>query len=115
MILILLLLLIVPREDVVETRVDFVELNHFHCEESGKLIFTQRIWWNYEQGQPIVVAWRMEKNEWRGVQTDMLFHDGDTLRRVRAGFAIETWTTYDPELRNREVLAKEFRRELGRK
>jgi hypothetical protein len=41
------------------------------------------------------------------------WHDGLTLRQVRAASIRETWTQYDPELIERSVLPKEHRRELS--
>lgn len=97
---------------VCEARADFVELNHFFTDD-GKHVFDQWIWWDHEKGIPIVIAWRLERGDWRGKPTDMTLHDGDILRRVRSRFFIETWTTFDPECENRELRTKDFRRGLG--
>lgn len=119
-VLALLLLAILPREDVAEDRVDVVEVNHFYdCE--GRLVFDQLIFYDWcpraERHQ--VRAWRLMKTpsqlpqrNWGGVGYLAVWQDGEVLRRVHAASLRETWTQYDPELLEREWLAKEKRREL---
>lgn len=98
---------------VVETRCDIAELNHYH-DEQGRHIFSQWIWWEFDRhGELVVVAWRMDKGTWRGQPKDMTFHDGDVLRRVKAGEFRETATLFDPEVLNREYLPSDYRRGLG--
>lgn len=114
-------LCLMPPDMPVEERVDAIELNHFY-DERGKLVFEQAIFWAWRCRDCYdheVVAWRLVKlpahrpryscwrNEW-----DMIFHDGDTLRRVRTPFFYETWGQDDPELYQRELLPKERRRGL---
>lgn len=62
------------------------------------------------------LAWRMTNrvNIHHNVgSVTVLFHDGDTFRRVRAKFYMETWGTVDPEVAHREILPSEERRGLG--
>ena len=104
---------------VVETRTDVIELNHFF-DENGKLVFDQVIAWDWcncaERFQ--VRAWRLWRpskpvaaSERKGV---IIFVDGETLRRVRYGSRRESWTQYDPELFDRQILPSEERRDFGK-
>lgn len=119
----LLLLTVLPREDVVRETCDLVELNHFY-DENGKLVFDQTIF--YDWGYPVparynVRAWRLVKHEsqlphpYYGGGPRMyraLWLDGECNRLIYSPSYRETWTQYDPELLEREVLPKEMRREL---
>jgi hypothetical protein len=124
MILLLLAVLGSGNEPLIaESRCDWVELNHYGecvwCEDTLKWqdreILCQVIFWD-GPGRKECVAWRMADKvrfiaEGRGVV--VTWSDGDVLRRVRAKFATETWTTDDPEFLNRDVVRAELRRGIG--
>lgn len=101
---------------------DLIELNHLH-DEQGRHVFDQLVYWDFrfEQAAYVVRAWRLQKTPEQIPQRDFerggyvaRWHDNDTLRVVRAKQFRETWTTYDPELANREIFPKDMRRELTR-
>lgn len=109
-----------PQDDVVRDDVDLIEINHFF-DEQGKRILDQLIYydWCSERCRYQVRAWRLLKSpaqlprrDWRTGEYSATWHDGDVLRQVRATTVRETWTQYDPELVEREFLAKDRRRDL---
>lgn len=115
-----LLLAIVPHEAVVIDYVDVTEINRVY-DECGKLVFTQAIYWTWDPWccRLQVRAWRMVKNFDQYPRVDhgsesafSLWNDSGVLREVRAKAVRESWTQYDPEMNEREVIPKELRREL---
>jgi hypothetical protein len=111
-----------PIEDVPCDRVDLIEVNHFH-DEQGRLVFDQVIFyeWSPEKGRHQVQAWRLLKNANQKPRRDYKtgeyvasWLDGETIREVRAATVRESWTQYDPELVEREYLAKEKRKDLAK-
>lgn len=111
-----------PSNDVLADQVDLVEINHFY-DEQGRLVLDQIIFydWSAAQARYQVRAWRLLKTpaqiprrDWNGKQFVAIWHDGDTLRKVRANQLRESWTQYDPELVEQQYLAKEKRVELRR-
>ena len=117
-----LLLCTIPYETVTRDTVDLLEVNHV-CDYWGDESFCQFIAWDYDYRacRFVVRGWRMVKSPAQRIQIDhgredafMLWHDGQTLREVRAGAWRETWEQYDPEMADRELLPKEHRRELSK-
>ena len=109
-----------PAEDVLNDRVDLIEINHFY-DEHGRLVFDQIIFydWSASESHYQVRAWRLLKTptqvptrNWQKGDLVALWHDGDVLRKVRAETMRESWTQYDPELLERDFLPKDQRREL---
>jgi hypothetical protein len=109
-----------PIQDVPCDRVDLIEVNHFH-DDQGRLVFDQVIFyeWCPRRGRHQVQAWRLLKTPAQKPRRDFAtgeyvatWHDGETLREVRAPAARESWTQYDPELVEREYLPKEKRKDL---
>lgn len=105
---------------IASDQVDVVEVNHYYDDE-GEHVFDQLIFrdWDYEANRFQVRAWRLLKSPSqlpaRNFQTgtyDVLWHDGDTTRRVEAKVFRESWTQHDPEMRERSFLPKEQRMEL---
>ena len=116
----LLLLSVIPHDDVARESVDLMELNHFY-DEHGRLVFDQVIFydWSNDDARYQVRAWRLVKNpaqipqrDWKNGGYFALWYDGEVLRYVRSKSDRETWTQYDPELVEREYLPKEQRKEL---
>lgn len=105
-----------PMEVPVVDTVDVLERNHFYGEQ-GEIVFTQHIGWSYDVADLHVVFWRLNKDEKspitptsKGYQWQ--WWDGDTLRRVESKVYRETWTQFDPELRDRAHVAAHDRRGL---
>ena len=117
----LLLLSASPSDLVARDRVDLIEINSFY-DEQGRLVFEQQIFldWSPDDARYMVRAWRLVKNpaqrpqrDWREGGYVAVWQDGDLMRVVRARQLRETWTQYDPEISEREILPKERRRELA--
>lgn len=114
---------VIPADEftgIASDQVDVVEVNHFYDDE-GRLVFDQLIFrdWDYEASRFQVRAWRLLKSQaqfpTRNLQTgtyDVVWHDGEVMRRVTARAFLQTWTQHDPELRERSYLPKEQRRRL---
>lgn len=109
-----------PSSPAASDSVDLIEVNHFY-DEHGRLVFDQVIFydWCTSENRYQVRAWRLLKKPsqipHRNLNTGeylTTWHDGDVLRRVRASSFRESWTQYDPELREREYLPKDRRGEL---
>lgn len=115
-----LLLVTEPHSLVTEDRVASVEVNHF-CDDRGREVFTQNVFRETHRDEDRIVDWRLVKHASQRPTRDFTrgdfsatWWDGDRLRTVRALSVRETWSTTDPELRERECFAKERRRELLR-
>lgn len=118
-----LLFAVVPLSDgTLAESCDLIELNHFY-DEKGSEVFIQNIFydWSDRESRFNVRAWRLVKHESQlpypayGGGPKMyraLWLDGDVNRLIYAPSYRETWTQYDPELAEREILPKEQRREL---
>lgn len=112
-----------PPPDAIEARCGWVELNHF-CElrqdaDTGVIacreILCQVIFWRGGHRDECL-AWRMAERvtirpEPSGVVVS--FEDGDRRHVVRGKFLLETWTDFDPEQLNREIVPTDQRRGLG--
>ena len=111
---------ILPHEDTARESVDLIEVNHFY-DEHGRLVFDQVIFydWSSSDSRYNVRAWRLIKNpsqlpqrDWQAGGHAATWQDGEQIRTVRSQSIRETWTQYDPELAEREILPKEKRKEL---
>lgn len=107
----------------VEQRCEWIELHHL-CDiiydDHGKPVVRETLrqfvfWRGVGRGQ--CIAWRLARGgetiveDRRGVA--LMWHDGDTLRVVRAKFLLETAELYDVEIVNRDQWPKDERPELG--
>ena len=110
----------ITNDDVMRESVDLIEVNHFY-DEHGRLVFDQVIFydWDSQECRYQVKAWRLLKKpsqipqrDWQVGGYTTTWHDGDILRQVRSKSFRESWTQYDPELYEREYLAKDKRKEL---
>ncbi len=116
----LILFATIPVDLTANDTADLVELNHFYDEE-GRKVFDQVIWydWNETYSRFDVIDWRLVKCESilpvvdreRGGYSQVWW-DGESARVVKSKGMRETWTQYDPELCERESLAKDQRRGL---
>lgn len=110
----------IPFEPALVDAVDLVELNHYY-DDCGRLVFDQLIfydWCPYELRYQ-VRAWRLVKKtshlpvkDRRTGEYVICWWDGKLLREVRAKSFVETWTQYDPEMRERKQLQKDLRKGL---
>jgi hypothetical protein len=112
-----------PYSNVCTDHVDLVEINHFY-DTNGKLVFDQMIFYNWcpVDSRYQVVDWRL----WRvpsqvptinrqGRNFVVVWHDRKerrVLRIVRSRMFRESWTDYDVELEEREVLPDHRRQGL---
>lgn len=105
-----------PQTVIAKDHVDLVEVNH-HYDEQGRLLFDQVIFyeWSPDQQRYNVRDWRLVKSpsQLPVRQSDGSFlavwHDDRILRRVQARTKTESWTQYDPELVERQFLARNKR------
>lgn len=102
---------LVTLDDPVTDTVDIIELNHCHA-EYGEHVADYWLFWRWD-------GWGFRIGDWRSVcKQDVLrgnvLHKWDRVgyRRVVGRQYRETWTLYDPEVRDRYVLPKELRRKL---
>lgn len=130
--LLLSLLAIVPYDylsgGTVVERCDLVEVNHLH-DGCGQHVFDQVIFWDWSPRECrfTVRAWRMvkkpeqtptydwDRSVWSATWTESVaapWTEVRMLREVRSDSFRETWTQYDPELVEREILPQERRRGL---
>ena len=114
----LLLLSVVPYNDVARERVDVLEVNHFY-DEQGRLVFDQLIGydWSPDEARDQIRDWRLIKHQsWVPVYNhrtkyhEVMTMDGELIRVIRATMIRESWTQYDPELLERDFLPKEHRK-----
>ena len=108
----------VPHDTMIRDAVDVIEVNHFY-DDCGRHVFDQQIFWDWSGTRYQVVAWRLIKSpemlphrDWKRGGYVAMWRDNETLREVRAPAIRETWTQYDPELAERQVLPQEQRRHL---
>lgn len=101
-------------------QVDIIERNHWaggERDKSGNLLFSYSQWimwrWDSTLSEHVVVWWAMTSNDNRHVIQTRLSDGTYRLRIGRRTFESrgfrETWTTYDPEVVNRDVLNKDHR------
>jgi len=118
--ILLLLLGVIPRDSTSRETVDLIEVNHFF-DEHGRLVFDQVIFydWSGGDGRYNVRAWRLVKKheqlpekDWQTGYWTCHWQDGEQTRHITSRAARETWTQWDVELAEREVLPKEKRKEL---
>lgn len=90
--------------------VDVVEVNHFH-NTNCDYVFTQLIFysWSAQLKRHNVREWRLVKSDSmqprpHGNRWLVRWHDDGVLREVIASSRRETWTQYDPELKERGKL-----------
>lgn len=108
-----MLLTLIPHEAIATDRCDVIEINSVHDKETGKFIFRQAIWWNWERERFHVADWRyMADDDIRPIGSVSTWHDGTVLRCVECLGAIETYTTWDEEIRQRSVRRQEERGRL---
>ena len=98
--------------------VDLVEVNHCY-NATGDHVFDQLIFYSWSKQRK-----RYDVREWRLIQSESMypvrkrdgwlvrFADDNVTREVVAGVRRETWTTKDPELRERNELPQENRKPL---
>lgn len=118
----LLLLSILPRDpDTLVDRVEIIELNHVHCQQTGRETLSQVLYWRWhvEQSTHRVAAWRMATGVSRvrrhGDGWIETREDGSIRREIHARQFRETWSFEDPELADRRLLPVEMRRGLRAK
>lgn len=105
----------------VTDHVDLIEVNHLY-DERGRLVIEQVIFydWDHATDRFQVVAWRLLKSpeqfpqrHWESGRFVARWRDQAVWREVSAGQVCETWTTFDPEVLERNMFPIEKRRELS--
>lgn len=112
-----LLLAIVPMEDVFVDTVDVIEINRVHRREDGHECLSQVIFW----------VWVPEDRDWRTLdwrllkthaqipcdETAVWIDNDGLLRKVRTKSLRWTRTWNDPEINDRSILSECRRRKLS--
>ncbi len=106
---------VLPRIDrPVIDRVEIIERNFFY-DENGRLVFEQIIGW--EKGR--VRFWILDNHQ-KSIEMERLksggvlrFDEGPVFREIWCTTFAETYTQYDPELVDRDVLPREQRMPLS--
>lgn len=110
----------IPPDLTVTDQVDRVEINRYY-DDNASHIFDQAIFydWCYSTNRFQVRAWRLIRSPAQLPQRDflrggynMIWHDGEILRRIHARTARETWSQHDREIVERRVLADRYRQPL---
>lgn len=118
--LLLVLLAVLPVESVAREGCDLIENNAYY-DDQRRLVFDQILFydWSHHDGRYQLRAWRMLKNQSQLPRLnnatgryECRWMDGDVERIITAPVVRNTATQFDPELTEREHLAKELRREL---
>lgn len=99
--------------------VDVVELNHFF-DDDGKPVLDQLIFYRWNGRRHELIDWRNAKTREclpvrHGSRWECIWVDGIQLRRIRCASMRESWTQWDPELVDREVLPTDRRQKLRAK
>ncbi|EAQ81677.1 hypothetical protein [Blastopirellula marina] len=120
MVSLLLLFMAIPQESAAIDQVDLIEVNHLY-DQQGRHVIDQLIFWDWDRDRFQIRAWRLIKSDsqlplrdWNRGGYVCYWRDGQQLRKVYAPQRCETWTSYDPEVRQRELLPLEQRAELSR-
>lgn len=110
-----------PTMSEVVDRVDLIEVNHLY-DQQGRHVIDQLIFYDWDSA-----ARRFQVRAWRLLQSDeqhprkswakedfvTTWRDQNIIRRVHAVQIRETWTTHDPEVREREMYPMEQRLDLS--
>jgi len=113
----------VPTSAIEQEQVDLIEVNRYY-DDHGRLVFKQLIFYDWcpHSARFQVRDWRLVKcpkqlprRNWRRGGYDIVWYDGQILRRVRADAMFETWTQHDPELQERKHLPQKDRIGLSRR
>jgi hypothetical protein len=102
--------------------VGLIEVNQLF-DDKGLPVLKQVIFydWNAQMGRHDVVAWSLFKPDMRIERSvdprkcQVSWHDGDTLRIVKAPLLTVTFLQHDPEMRARAILPQNMRRGLTKK
>ena len=97
-------------------RVDLIERNHVISPETGLETVDQVIYWRWhaETSGHRVIHWRFAAARQSVlVRTEAgwreSYRDGSVRRVIYSRRAVETWTTHDPEVADRDILAQSDR------
>lgn len=106
-----------PAPGPVEDRVDLIEVNHVY-NAKGEHVFDQAIYyeWSSRHSCYQVRDWRLLKDDsqipvrnWSRGDFQAVWKDGSVFRCVRTPIVRESWTQYDPEVRDRKRLPRRHR------
>lgn len=113
----LLLLCLITFNPTIVNNVDIIEINHYFGPDNKEIIVQMIFWdWDWDLDNFVVRDWRIHKfarpARQRGRYMVQWF-DRKKPRRVYANQCIETWTYFDPEVANREILPRHYRKGLS--
>ncbi len=118
-----LLLAIVPQEHVLVDRCDRIEINHVchvvvepHMQPRVEVVIDQLIFWQWSPSRRdwVVIDWRTVKQAGIPAAGVARWIDPDgAFREVRATCVVESWTSQDREVDNRQVIPHPQRRKLS--
>lgn len=113
--LILTVVATIPHDAVLRDSVDVIERNSFY-DDCGRRVFVQWIFWSYCHGRLHVTAWRLDKDDasFQDNPPRLVWTEDNRIREVRAASWRETWTQWDPELSEREILPVDRRKGLSK-
>ncbi len=99
--------------------VDVVEVNHFY-DLDGKLVLDQLLFYRWNVNHHQLIDWRLIKSPEclpvrHGSRWECIWVNGTQLRRIRCASYRETWTQFDPEVVDRDVLPTDYRQKLRAK
>lgn len=116
----LLCLFVAPASEIRRERVDKIELNTLYDIETGRVVFEQYLFWEYEEwsGFYVLIDWRLNKSGFqhhvRNGKHVIQWTEEGKLYEVESGFFYKTMTDFDMEIVIRDWLPKEKRRGLRR-
>ena len=92
--------------------VDVIEHNSLY-DDRANLILKQLIFWDLRNGRYIARDWRLDRGQFNtrraNGMTRITWCDSGKLRTVTTTRYFKSWTQFDPELVNRDVLPQDER------
>lgn len=111
-----------PRDQVVEYECHLIEINHYHCPDTGAERGVQVIYWGWYDADSThhVDAWRpiasrTARFQRHGAGWRESWTQGGVRHVIHARALRETWTIGDPEAADREPLPGHLRTGLRRR
>lgn len=110
-----LLLLILPHTEVTHDHCTTIEISHVY-DDNANHTFSQLVFWDWNprENRYDVRDWRIIKSKQQlPIHNQVIWNDGETIRRVTAIRTVESWEQWDVELQARDTLPTDQRRGLS--